>query len=201
MSPPAQRCHGCKKKEKEKNFLGRSDSHTCLRTIIIPLYVKRHLPRYPSSSEKTLNTMVAILSAQQKWDIKVLMALVLPAAALLLRFRQAAATTAKLATAAAAKLPQPGCRCLYRRRAATAYTATVLPPPPLRRSRQAAAAAAKLPQPRCRCLHCRRAAAAYTAAALPPPPPLRSCQAAAATAKLAADSSHRRFRRCCRRCI
>jgi hypothetical protein len=39
--------------------------------------VKRHLPRYPSSSEKTLDTMATILSLQQKWDIKVLMALIL----------------------------------------------------------------------------------------------------------------------------
>jgi hypothetical protein len=48
-----------------------------LRGDLIPLYVKRNLPRNPSSSEKTFNTMATILSAQQKWDIKVLMALVL----------------------------------------------------------------------------------------------------------------------------
>jgi hypothetical protein len=46
------------------------------------------------------------------------------------RFRQAAPSTAKLAAVAAAKLPQPHCRCLHRRRAAAASTAAALLPPP-----------------------------------------------------------------------
>ena len=54
------------------------------------------------------------------------------AAALQSRFRQAAATAAKLAAA----LPQQRCRCLY--------IAAALLPPPTPRSRQAATAVAKL---------------------------------------------------------